>query len=69
MLLQNPSQIGFYREAVSSQSPGLFQPWELKLLVINPDKSGVESYTFCEPRVEATLGWETQPLRGKARFL
>jgi hypothetical protein len=67
MLLQN------YREAVTTQSPGLLQPWgtdvDMKstlkgLHPVSRNPFRVETRFIPGPGVEATPGFETQPLRG-----
>ena len=54
-------EVGLYREAVTTQSPGLLQPW-LMNEVVNSTRNGLQ------PQLESgTLIWKTtQPLRLKS---
>ena len=66
--------MGEYREAVTSQSPGLplRLPWVIGFSDRQPQRgcantatrSGLGKVELCNPRVEATLGSAPQPLRG-----
>ena len=57
---------GAYREAVTSQSPGLLQPWVMVVGTSQPQRGCVSGrnpfrveHKTSLPRVEATLGFET----------
>jgi hypothetical protein len=61
-----------HREAVPSQSPGLLQPWVALISFTNPERVASDcrnrsavGLAHLAPKVEATLGFETEPLRGK----